>query len=141
DALAAPRSSAWSRAGQGRLSGPMATRSLPPSMKAALYRGPGEIRVETVPVPEIGPEDVLVRVGACGVSPEDVKRVQMGLKPFGRVLGHEVAGAIAQVGDDVEGWRVGDRVVVRTTRGEAGEEPRGGGFAEYLKVDAEFVDD
>jgi L-iditol 2-dehydrogenase len=109
-------------------------------MKAAVYRGPGEIRVETVPVPDIGPEEVLVRVGACGVSPVDVKRVQMGLKPYGRILGHEIAGAITRVGDEVDGWRVGERVVVRTTRNLT-EEASGGGFAEYVKVPAEFVDE
>jgi L-iditol 2-dehydrogenase len=119
----------------------MATRTIPTTMKAALYRGPGEIVVESVPMPEVGPGDVLVRVGACGVSPVDVKRVQMGLKPFGRVLGHEIAGAITQVGADVDGWRVGERVVVRTTRGLAGEEPGGGGFAEYVRVGADFVDE
>jgi len=119
----------------------MATRTLPTTMKAAVYRGAGDIRVESVPVPEIGPDEVLVRVGVCGVSPVDVKRVAMGLKPFGRVLGHEIAGAIAHVGEEVDGWRVGERVVVRTTMGESGEEPRGGGFAEYVKVDADFVEE
>lgn len=120
---------------------PMATRAIPPTMKAAVYRGPGDLRLETVPVPEVGEDEVLVQVGACGVSPADVKRVQLGLKPFGRVLGHEIAGTVARVGDAVDGWRPGERVVVRTTRGEPGEEPRGGGLAEYVKVEGPWVDD
>ena len=56
-------------------------------MNAAVYRGQSDLRVETVPIPAVGPGDVLVRVAACGVSTSDVKRVQMGLKPFGKVLG------------------------------------------------------
>jgi L-iditol 2-dehydrogenase len=119
----------------------MATRALPTTMKAVLYRGPGDLRVETVPVPTIGADEVLVEVAVCGISPVDVKRVQMGLKPFGRVLGHEIAGTIVATGDDVDGWKPGERVVVRSTHGEPGEEPRGGGFAQYVKVGADDVDD
>lgn len=119
----------------------MATRALPTTMKAVLYRGPGDLRVETVPVPTVGAGEVLVEVAVCGVSPADVKRVQMGLKPFGRVLGHEIAGTIVATGDEVDGWKPGERVVVRSTRGEPGEEPRGGGFAQYVKVGEDYVDD
>lgn len=119
----------------------MATRTIPTTMKAAIYRGPSDLRLETVPVPELEAGDVLVQVACCGVSPADVKRVQMGLKPFGRVLGHEIAGTIVDVGDDVDGWKPGERVVVRTTRGEPGEEPRGGGLAQYVRVEEDFVED
>ena len=113
----------------------------PVTMKAAVYRGPNDLRVESVPVPEIGPDDVLVRVAACGVSTSDVKRVQMGVKPFGTILGHEIAGTIERVGADVDGWRAGERVVARLLRGVPGEEVLGGGFAQYVKVPAEFVDE
>lgn len=111
------------------------------TMNAAVYRGPNDLRVETLPIPAVGPGDVLVRVAACGVSTSDVKRVQMGLQPFGKVLGHEIAGTIERVGRDVDGWSPGERVVARLVRGEAGEEPIGGGFAEFVHVPAEFVDD
>jgi len=111
------------------------------TMTAAVYHGPNDLRVESVPVPEIGPGDVLVRVAACGVSTADVKRVQMGLKPFGTVLGHEVAGTIEAVGRDVDGWRPGERVVARLIGGRAGEESIGGGFAEFVHVPARYVDD
>ena len=103
---------------------PMPTRTSP-TMKAAVYRGPNDLRVETVPVPTIGDGDVLVRVAVCGVSTADVKRVQMGLKPFGSVLGHEIAGTIERVGADVDGWRPGERVVVRVVRGDRGRGARG----------------
>lgn len=111
------------------------------TMKAAVYRGPNDLHVESVPVPAIGKGDVLVRVAACGVSTSDVKRVQMGLKPYGKILGHEIAGTIEKVGAEVDGWRPGERVVVRLLSGEAGEVPIGGGFAEFVCVPAEFVDD
>jgi L-iditol 2-dehydrogenase len=111
------------------------------TMKAAVYRGPNDLRVESVPLPDVGPGDVLVRVACCGVSTGDVKRVQMGLKPYGKVLGHEVAGTIEQVGAGVDGWRPGERVVVRLMTGEPGEEQPGGGFAEFVKVPAAFVED
>ena len=110
-------------------------------MKAVVYRGPNDLRVESVPVPEIGPDEVLVQVAVCGVSSADVKRVQGGLKPFGRVLGSEIAGTIAGCGADVDGWRIGDRVVVRTTRGVPGEDAVAGGYAEFVRVTGEFVDD
>ena len=119
----------------------MPTRAQVTTMKAAIFHGAGDVRVESVPVPELEAGDVLVRVGACGISPTDVKRVQMGLKPFGRALGHEIAGTIERVGDEVDGWRVGDRVVVRTTRGGAVEDPWDGGLAEFLKVPAVLVDE
>ena len=110
-------------------------------MKAVVYRGPNDLRVETVPVPSVGPGEVLVQVAACGVSSADVKRVQGGLKPYGRVLGSEIAGTIARCGAEVDAWRPGDRVVVRTTRGVPGEEAVGGGYAEFVLVSGEFVDD
>ena len=118
----------------------MPNRTAPATMKAAVYHGPNDLRIEHVPVPAIGPADVLVRVAVCGVSTGDVRRVHAGQGPFGVILGNEIAGTIERMGAEVDGWRVGDRVVVRTTRGEPGEVPAGGGFAELVRVPAEFVD-
>lgn len=115
--------------------------AVPATMQAAIYRGANDLRVETVPVPKLGTGEVLVRVEVCGVSPSDVKRVQLGIKPFGRVLGNEIAGTVVAVAEDVDEWRPGERVVVHTARGEPGEDPMGGGFAEYLRVPADVVDD
>jgi L-iditol 2-dehydrogenase len=131
--------------------------SIPDTMKAAVYHGRGDVRVETVPVPEIQAGEVLVRVAACGVCSTDIKKVELGLLPGPRIFGHETVGTIAEVGRGVEDWEVGDRVVVyhhipdRTSwysqRGlyaqcpqykkvgvTAGFEPAGGGFAEYVRV-------
>ncbi len=114
--------------------------AIPATMKAAVYHGANDLRIETVPVPEIGAEEVLVKVAACGVAPTDVKRVQMGIKPVGRVLGDEVAGVIAKVGADVDDWRVGERVVVHRTGTTPFAEPAGGGFAEYVRVQPHVVE-
>jgi L-iditol 2-dehydrogenase len=116
----------------------MPSRTIATTMKAAVYHGANDLRVEPVPVPRIGPGDVLVRVAVCGVSTGDVRRVQMGLPPFPRILGDETAGTIEAIGDDVDGWRVGDRVVVHGTESD---EASGGGFAEFVRVGADDVDE
>ena len=105
----------------------MPTRTTPATMKAAVYHGANDIRVEAVPVPLIRADEVLVRVAVCGIAPPDVKRVQLGLGTKAKILGHEVAGTIERIGADVDGWRPGDRVA-------PGAEPQGGGFAEFVKV-------
>src|SRR5689334_11739972 len=81
-------------------------------MRAAVYRGIDDVRVEDVPVPEIGPREALVRIEACGVCGTDVKKIHYGLTPPPRIFGHEMAGTIAAVGSEVANWRVGDRVAV-----------------------------
>ncbi|MFP5310371.1 MAG: alcohol dehydrogenase catalytic domain-containing protein [Actinomycetes bacterium] len=93
---------------------------LPESMRAArLHRvrtpdAPEDLRVDEVPVPRPCPGEVLVRVLACGVCASDLHVVQ-GVTPHGpslpQVLGHEAAGEVAAVGEGVEGWLPGDRVV------------------------------
>jgi len=77
----------------------------------AMYYNNQDIRVEEIPVPEIGPGELLVRVEASGLCGSDVMewyRIQRA--PV--VLGHEVAGVVAKVGAGVERYREGDRVVV-----------------------------
>ena len=64
-------------------------------MKAAVYRGAGDLRIEDVPVPEVGPGEMLVRVDACGVCGTDIKKIQKGLLPGPRIFGHEIAGTVA----------------------------------------------
>ena len=112
----------------------MATRTTPATMKAVVYHGANDLRVESTAIPSLEPHEVLVRVAACGIAPTDVKRVQLGLGTLHRVLGHEVAGTIVKIGADVDGWREGDRVVLHGTSSIPGAEPAGGGFAEFLKV-------
>ena len=131
--------------------------SIPDSMRAAVYRGINDVRVETVPVPEIGPGEVLIRVAACGICGTDLKKIHTGSHSAPRIFGHETAGTIAAAGAGVEGFAVGDRVMVfhHIPCGEcyycrkktfaqcpvykkvgctAGFEPSGGGFAEYVRV-------
>ncbi len=125
-------------------------------MKAAVYRGENDLRVEEVPVPEVGPGEMLVRVDACGVCGTDIKKIQKGLLPGPRVFGHEIAGTVAALGPGRALPRGRPRrpapprplrdvllLPRRPTRSArrykrngttAGFEPSGGGFAEYVKA-------
>jgi len=67
-------------------------------MRAIVYRGVNDLRLETVPVPRIGPGAPLVRVDACGVCPTDIKKIQYGTVPPPRIFGHETAGTIVRIG-------------------------------------------
>ena len=67
-------------------------------MRAVVYRGANDLRLETVPVPRIGPDELLVRVAVCGVCPTDIKKIQYGTVPPPRIFGHETAGTIVRVG-------------------------------------------
>jgi L-iditol 2-dehydrogenase len=130
---------------------------IPSTMKAAVYRGVNDIRLEDVPVPEIGRGEILVRVHTCGICGTDLKKIATGSHSAPRIFGHETSGAVAKVGGGVEKFHVGDRVVVfhHIPCGEcyycrhktfaqcatykkvgctAGFEPSGGGFAEYVRV-------
>lgn len=82
-------------------------------MLAAVFHGPGELRVEEVPTPEIADDEVLVRVGANTICGTDV-RVLNGEKTSRirrpSIIGHEIAGHIAAVGDRVEGYTLGAAV-------------------------------
>ncbi len=126
-------------------------------MAAAVYRGIDDIRLEEVPVPEIGPGEILIRVHTCGICGTDLKKIASGSHSAPRIFGHETAGVIAAVGERVQDFSVGDRVAVfhHIPCGEcfycrhkvfaqcavykkvgctAGFEPSGGGFAEYVRV-------
>ncbi len=79
-------------------------------MRAVVYRGASDMAVETVPVPELGPDGVLVRVSRCGVCGSDVHLVTDGFARPGSILGHEWSGEVVAVGPDADpsmiGWRV-----------------------------------
>lgn len=70
-------------------------------MRAAVYRGVNDIRIETVPVPQIGRHEILVKVAACGVCPTDIKKIQYGTVPPPRIFGHETAGTIVKIGGGI----------------------------------------
>ncbi|MGC4803516.1 zinc-dependent dehydrogenase [Micromonospora sp. DT233] len=83
-------------------------------MKVVRFHAPGDIRIEDAPEPTPGPADVKIRVRACSTCGTDVKISRFGhhhiVPP--RVMGHEIAGEIVEVGADVTGWQAGDRVQV-----------------------------
>ncbi len=83
-------------------------------MKVFRYHAPEDLRLEQVPVPEPGPGELLLRVRNCATCGTDVKIYFHGhryLKPP-RVIGHEIAGEVAALGEGVERFSVGDRVQV-----------------------------
>jgi L-iditol 2-dehydrogenase len=131
--------------------------NIPTTMLAAVYRGVNDVRLETVPVPNIGPGEILVRVHSCGVCGTDLKKISTGSHSAPRIFGHETSGIVAAVGENVRNYHPGDRVVVfhhipcrecfycqnktfaqcdtyKKVGCTAGFEPSGGGFSEYVRV-------
>lgn len=130
---------------------------IPATMKAAVYRGIDDVRLEEVPVPEIGTGEMLVRVHTCGICGTDLKKIATGSHSAPRIFGHETSGVVAKVGDGVREYAVGDRVMAfhhipcrecyycrhktfaqcatyKKVGCTAGFEPSGGGFAQYVRV-------
>jgi len=130
---------------------------IPTTMRAVVYRGINDMRVETVPVPRIGPGELLVKVATCGICGTDLKKIHTGSHSAPRIFGHEMSGTVVAVGEGVTRFHGGERVVVHhhVPCGEcyfcrkqtpaqcplykkvgvtAGFEPSGGGFAEYIRV-------
>jgi len=121
-------------------------------MRAGVYYSNSDLRVEERPRPVIGPGEILLRIKASGVCGSDVLEWYR-IKKAPLVLGHEVAGTVAEVGAGVTAWKVGDRVAVThhvpcntcptclgghhtacTTLHTTNFDP--GGFAEYVRVPA-----
>jgi 2-desacetyl-2-hydroxyethyl bacteriochlorophyllide A dehydrogenase len=99
-------------------------------MKIAVLRGAREFEIVEEPVPEIAPDEVLVKAGACGVCASELDMWEgLGASPFPLYPGHEVSGTVVQVGADVRGVAEGEQVAVWAT---------GRGFAEYVAVKAEY---
>lgn len=130
---------------------------IPTTMQAAVYRGKDDVRLESVPVPEIGAGELLVRIHTCGICGTDLKKISTGSHSAPRVFGHEMAGQVVAMGTGVKKFAVGDRVMVfhhipcgecyycrkkvfaqcpvyKKVGATAGFEPSGGGFAEYIRV-------
>jgi NADPH2:quinone reductase len=123
-------------------------------MRAAIVDTPGSIRVGDVPDPKPEPRHVVVRVGACGICGTDLHIADGHFPPtpYPIVPGHEFAGEIVELGGDVTGWSVGDRVAVDPSlfcgycgpcRGGHGNlcenwgatgDTVNGGFADYVSV-------
>ena len=130
---------------------------IPKTMRAGVYREKGIVRVEEVPVPEVGDGEVLIKVAACGVCGTDIKKIFHAYLPPPQILGHELAGTVVAVGRGVTKWKLGDRVMsfhhipcgncfycerrlfsqckqYKTAGLTGGFTPNGGGFAEYVKA-------
>lgn len=124
-------------------------------VKAVIYHRYDDVRVEDVPIPAIGPDELLLRPAGCGLCGSDIAKI-VGQAAPPVILGHELAGRVAEAGTAVTAFRPGDRVVV------AHHVPCGAchyclhghpsmcaafkasnifpaGFAEYVRVPAENV--
>lgn len=120
------------------------TGTIPETMRAAAIAGFGgieKITLQSVPVPEVRPADVLIRVEAAGVGSWDaVEREGLYDGAFGfestfpYVLGWDGAGTVVAVGDRVTRFAVGDRAYAASM-----PLPRGGFYAEYAVVEEEYV--
>ncbi|OQB81357.1 MAG: D-arabitol-phosphate dehydrogenase [Planctomycetes bacterium ADurb.Bin126] len=132
---------------------------MPEMMKAVVFHGPKDIRVETVSVPPCGAGEMLVKVDACAVCGSDMKMFHHGnprTKPR-TILGHEFTGLIHTIGEGVSGFSPGERVVMATSVscGECYYCRRGwnnicstvspigftcnGGMAEYVVIPAQAI--
>lgn len=85
-------------------------------MKAAVFYGPNQpLRIEDVPRPKPGPDEVLVQVAACGVCHTDLHYLDHGVKTFAPpplILGHEASGIVVELGPGVRGRKEGERVLL-----------------------------
>jgi L-iditol 2-dehydrogenase len=130
---------------------------IPKTMRAGVYREKGIVRVEEVPVPQVGDGEVLIKVAACGICGTDIKKIFYAYVPPPQILGHELAGTVVAIGKGVSRWKLGERVMsfhhipcgacfycerrlfsqckqYKTTGLTGGFTPNGGGFGEYVKA-------
>ncbi len=130
-------------------------------MKAAVFYKSGEpLKIEEVPTPKPGPDEVLVKVSACGLCHTDLHYLDHGTPTFQKpplILGHEISGVVAEVGDGVDDFHEGDPVLLpavvpcgscrfcREGRENICEQMKmygnhmDGGYAEYVLADARNV--
>ncbi len=126
------------------------------TMRAAVYYRNADVRIEEMPVPRIGPGELLVRIESSGICGSDVMEwYRLAKAPL--VLGHEIAGTITEAGRGVKRFKPGDRVTVAhhvpcntcrhclagkhslcDTLRSTNFDP--GGFCEYLRVPQINVD-
>jgi L-iditol 2-dehydrogenase len=138
---------------------PVGLSAIPATMKAVVYHGVNDVRLETVPVPQIGAGELLIRIHTCGICGTDLKKIATGSHSAPRIFGHETTGVVAATGEGVNNFAPGDRVMVfhhipcrrddcfycahktfaqcptyKKVGCTAGYEPSGGGFSEYVRV-------
>ncbi len=83
-------------------------------MRAAVFEGPERLVVQDVPVEECGPEDIIIKVHACGICGSDIRNYRTGLKGdvTRQIMGHEYSGTVTEIGKSVTRYKVGERVAV-----------------------------
>lgn len=130
-------------------------------MLAAVYHGPHDLRVEEVPVPEIGQKEILIRVLSASICGTDLRIYHGNHRMYSpgtvRIPGHEVVGLIEKVGESLDGFKVGERVFVAPNMGcghcaqcvsgnnnlcatyDALGVTIDGGFAQYMRVPANAI--
>jgi len=126
------------------------------AMKVGMYYNNRDVRVQEMPVPEVGDKDLLIEVKASGICGSDIMEWYR-IKKAPLVLGHEIAGDVVEVGKDIEKYEVGDRVFAthhvpcdecrtcyrghqtacETFHTESNFTP--GGFAQYVRVTGRSV--
>ncbi|MFN2145533.1 MAG: zinc-binding dehydrogenase [Anaerolineales bacterium] len=131
------------------------------TMLAAVYHGPHDIRAEEVPVPEIGPDEILLKVQNAHICGTDLRILHGDHRKYPegtiRIPGHEVAGVIEKVGENITKYAPGDRVFVAPNMGEGDSretisgnnnlDPNyraiginlDGAFAEYMRIPADAI--
>jgi L-iditol 2-dehydrogenase len=130
-------------------------------MLAAVYHGPNDLRIEEVPVPEIGPGELLIKVLSASICGTDIRIIHGNHRMYSsgtvRIPGHEVVGNIDKVGEGLASFIVGERVFIAPNMGcghceqcvsgnnnlcsnyDALGVTMDGGFAEYMRVPANSV--
>ncbi|BBY67020.1 alcohol dehydrogenase catalytic domain-containing protein [Mycolicibacterium helvum] len=134
-------------------------------MRALQLVDPGVLAVVDIPVPDIGPDEVLLKVGGAGLCHSDIhiRHLPVELFPLPLTLGHETAGTVVSVGSQVSGWTVGDNALVHLiwacgscpacargddnvceSAGRMAQPPTpglgpAGGMAEYMAVPARYL--
>jgi (R,R)-butanediol dehydrogenase/meso-butanediol dehydrogenase/diacetyl reductase len=129
-------------------------------MKCAVFHGRNDVRVEERPIPKVRPGEVLLKVAFAGICGSELHALFKEGKPTsnmyvpGRILGHEYSGIVAEVGEGVDSFQVGDRVVGtpgmrcgKCPACKSGDNefctdiirPEGGAWAEYTAVREEMI--
>jgi L-iditol 2-dehydrogenase len=131
------------------------------NMLAAVYHGPNDLRIENVPIPEIGSSEILVKVVSASICGTDLRIYHGNHRMYApgtvRIPGHEVVGTIAEIGAEVDNYKIGQRVFCAPNTGcghceqcvngnnnlcanyDAIGVTSDGGFAEYVRIPANSV--
>ena len=116
-------------------------------MKAAVFKDIKQIEyTENYPKPTIGPDDALVKVSYCGICGSDLTNFKNKLYQVPLIMGHELAGEIIELGENLSNFKVGDKVLgINVKLDVMNQDLRGlgifsdGGFAEFVKVSKDFL--